>query len=134
MYRTYYILQIVNPDKYLSEPIYFIHFNMTPYWFVSTWILKNQVGKINFDELQKSISKLIFAGYTGSKNQVWNRPSNLIFTTWLFKNQVQMDRANRKVSKPQWGQILHEIVLEFFTQESLCDNYVPQWWVELVVY
>ena len=24
-------------------------------------------------KLQKSISKLIFAGYTGSKNPVWNR-------------------------------------------------------------
>jgi len=86
--------------------------------------------------LQKSISKLIFVDYTGSKNQVWNRPSNLIFTTWLFKNQVQMDRANRKVSKPQWGQILHEIALDFFYTRitSLCDNYVLQWWVGLVVY
>ena len=52
--------------------------------------------------LQKSISKLIFAGYTGSKNPVRNRLkvqsveldfSNLIFPTLFFENQVQMDRA-----------------------------------------
>ena len=48
---------------------------------VHTWFLKNQVGKIKFDELdfyclcslQKSISKLIFA------------VKNLVRRTWFFK-------------------------------------------------
>ena len=48
----------------------------TPCWSVL------EFGKIKLEKssstnwifsLQKSISKLIFAGYTGSKNQVWNR-------------------------------------------------------------
>ena len=48
--------------------------------------------------LQKSILKMIFAGYTGSKNPVWNRLkiqfikldfSKLIF----FRNQVQINRG-----------------------------------------
>ena len=46
-----------------------------------------------------SISNWIFAGYTGSKNQVWNRQKinfknqvqKSIFWTRDFKNQVQMD-------------------------------------------
>ena len=46
---------------------------------------------------KKSILKLIFAGYTGCKNSVQNRVKiqfvNLIFPTWFFKNQVQMDRS-----------------------------------------
>ena len=45
--------------------------------------------------LQKSILKLIFAGYTGSKNPVWNRLKiqfvELDFSNLIF--QVQMDRA-----------------------------------------
>ena len=36
---------------------------------ICTWILKNQVDELDFS-LQKSISKLILAGYTGSKNPV----------------------------------------------------------------
>ena len=65
---------------------------------ICTWFLKNQVVKIKFDKwifsLQKSISKLIFEGYIGSKNQVWKRLktqfvkldfSNLIFPTWFFQ-------------------------------------------------
>jgi hypothetical protein len=56
--------------------------HLTPCWSVCTWILKNQVAKIKLQKssstnwiftLKKSISKWIFAGYTGSKNQVWNR-------------------------------------------------------------
>ena len=56
--------------------------------------------------LQKSISKLIFAGYTGSKNQVRTRQkikfvSKSIFffrvcnklPNWHFKNQAQIDTA-----------------------------------------
>ena len=39
--------------------------------------------------LQKSISKLIFAGYTGSKNQVRNRLKvqlvELNFSKWIFQ-------------------------------------------------
>ena len=49
--------------------------------------------------LQKSILKLIFAAYTGSKNPVWNRlkiqfvESNLIFLNWFFRNQVQTNKG-----------------------------------------
>ena len=51
------------------------------------------------------ISKLIFAGYTGSKNQVWTwKKSSLIrnrffflvynkLPNWHFKNQAQIDNA-----------------------------------------
>ena len=44
---------------------------------ICTWILKNQGGEIKFNKrifsLQKSLSKSIFAGYTGNKNPVRNR-------------------------------------------------------------
>ena len=43
--------------------------------------------------LQKSISKLIFAGYTGSKNPVWNRLKIQFVEIDFFLNQVQMDSA-----------------------------------------
>ena len=48
--------------------------------------------------LKKWISKLIFAGYTGSKNLVWKWLKiefvKLDFPTWFFKKQVQMDRTS----------------------------------------
>ena len=41
---------------------------------ISTWFLKSLVWKIKFNELDfLYISNWIFAGYTGSKNQVRNR-------------------------------------------------------------
>ena len=56
-----------------------------------TFRLKNSKWIFN---LQKSMSKLIFAG---SKNPVRNRLKiqfvELDFPTWFFKNEVQMDRA-----------------------------------------
>ena len=49
--------------------------NTTFTLLICTWFLKNRVCKIKLDELGSwSISNLNFAGYTGSKNQVWNRP------------------------------------------------------------
>jgi hypothetical protein len=52
----------------------------------------------------------------------------MIFPTWFFKNQVQMDRVNRKVSKPQWGQILHEIALELYPCVTImCRNDELSW-------
>ena len=41
--------------------------------------------------LQKSISKLIFAGYTGSKNQVRNRTDQLI---------IQKQKLDFSITKP----------------------------------
>ena len=71
-------------------------------------IWKNQVRRTGFlvyfeldfyclCSLQKSISKLIFGGQNSSL-------SNLIFTTWYFKNQVQINRGfglcrHRKLEK-----------------------------------
>ena len=78
---------------------------LTPYWSaLAFWKIKFEKSSSTnwICNMQKSISKLIFAGYTGSKNPVRNRLkiqfveldfSNLIFPTWCFKNQVQMDRA-----------------------------------------
>ena len=46
--------------------------------------------------LQKSISKLIFAGYKGSKNPVRNRLKiqfvELDFSKMIFRNQVQIKK------------------------------------------
>ena len=61
---------------------------------ICTWFLKNQSGKnqvrwtgfVVYFELDL-ISKLIFAGKKSSL-------SNLIFTTWFFKNQVQINRGS----------------------------------------
>ena len=51
--------------------------NLSNPLLICTWFLKNQVVKSSSTSwifsLQKSISNLIFAGYTGSKNPVWNR-------------------------------------------------------------
>jgi hypothetical protein len=61
-------------------------------------IRKNQFGKINFNKLdfslQKSILKFIFAGYTGSKNQVRNR---------LKIHFVELDFSKLKSSTDQQG-------------------------------
>ena len=73
-------------------------------------IWKNQVRQTGFllyfeldfcclCSLQKTILKLIFVGYTGSKNQVRNS-LNLHFvaldflSTWFFRNQVQINRGS----------------------------------------
>ena len=49
--------------------------------------------------LQKSILKLIFAGYTGSKNPVWTwlkiQFVELVFPNWFFRNNVQINRGTR---------------------------------------
>ena len=80
--------------------------------YICTWFLKNQVWEIKFEKssstnwifnLQKSISKLIFAGYTGSKNSVWNRLKiqfiELDFSNLVFqKYKVQINRATVKNS------------------------------------
>ena len=74
---------------------------------ICTWLLKNQIVKIDFDKLdlslQKSILKLIFVGYTGSKNQVRTRKKIKFdlkwfffqvcnkLPNWHFKNQAQID-------------------------------------------
>ena len=71
-----------------------------------TWFFF-QFRNINFKKLKINLfSKLIFAGYTGSKNQVrtWQKikfVSNSIFfrvcnklPNWHFKNQAQIDTAN----------------------------------------
>ena len=55
--------------------------------------------------LQKSISKLIFAGYTGSKNPVWNR---------LKIQFVEIDYYNlifQKSSTNQQGVRLYEMLI-----------------------
>ena len=57
--------------KWTAGGIYNNYEGMHNPLLICTLILKNQVEKINwFFSLQKSISKLIFAGYTGSKNPV----------------------------------------------------------------
>ena len=68
----------------------FVLVEETPFpLLICTWILKNQVGKLKFDELQKSISKWIFTGYTGSKNSVRNRlkiwvKNCVLITLWFY--------------------------------------------------
>ena len=56
---------------------------------ICTWILKNHGGEIKFNKrifsLQKSLSKSIFAGYTGSKNPVQTR-KNLFHQTRNLKH------------------------------------------------
>ena len=48
---------------------------------ICTWFLKYLAWKIKFDELDFLwISKWIFAGYTGSKNQICR--------TWFFKQHI----------------------------------------------
>ena len=59
-------------------------------------IIENPSLNIKLEELDFfSSSNLIFAGYTGSKNQVRNKQksssSNLIFQNRFFKNQVQVN-------------------------------------------
>ena len=60
--------------------------------------LKSQVRQIGLLTWKKSISKLIFTGYTGCKNLVWKwlkiQFVKLDFPTWFFKKQVQMDRTS----------------------------------------
>ena len=70
-----------------------------------TWFLKNQVWKINLDELDfLSVLNLNFAGYTGGKNQVQTRQkikfiqldfSNLIFQKW----SIQLDFSDLTFQK-----------------------------------
>ena len=49
--------------------------------------------------LQKSISKLIFAGYTGSRNQVWNRLKiqlvKVDFSKLIFQKSSTDQQGNR---------------------------------------
>ena len=65
---------------------------LTPCWSVlELWQIKleNSSSTNWIFSLQKSISKLIFAGYTGSKNSVWNRPKiqfvELDFSKLIFQ-------------------------------------------------
>ena len=43
-------------------------------------------------KLKNSISKLFFAGYKGSINQVWNRTKNPVSQNWLF--QIDFSEIN----------------------------------------
>ena len=81
---------------------------------ICTWFLKNHFGKIKFDDLEFwSISNWIFTPSAACKNQFWNwflqatqaikikfkidkksSLSNLIFQTWFFRNQVQINRGS----------------------------------------
>ena len=71
-------------DKVIRNILQFIKYPVLLKWqskafplLICFWIFKNQVRKSSSTKwifsLQKSISKLIFASYTGSKNPVRNR-------------------------------------------------------------
>jgi hypothetical protein len=70
--------------------------------FICTWFSKISISRnwfsISIFELDfLSISNLIFAGYTGNKNKVWNRQKfklkNLFREIEILENQVQIDRG-----------------------------------------
>ena len=66
------------------------YFFFTPCWSVlEFWKIKLEKSSSTnwIYSLQKSISKLIFAGYTGSKNQVWNR-QKIKFKTQFSEIQI----------------------------------------------
>ena len=107
---------------------------------ICTWFLKNQVWKIKFEKssstnwilhLQKSILKLIFADYTGSKNPVRNRLkiqfveldfSNLIFQKSSMCKSVcnnKFQTAKSKVNKWPWKR-LHVAKKKEIYAEPLC--------------
>ena len=66
---------------------YFLFVSLSPCWSVIDILLVGKSSSTNWIfSLQKSISKLNFAGYNSSL-------SNLIFTNGFFKNQVQINRG-----------------------------------------
>ena len=84
-----------NPEKFLIATS-----NLNNPLLICTWILKNQVGKINFDglvfSLQKSISKFFFAS---SENHFrkWLRIQFVEhddFSKLIFRNQLQIIRGS----------------------------------------
>ena len=92
---------------------------LTPVLLICTWILKFLVWKIKFDELDfLSISTWIFAGYTGSKNQVQTR-KKIVHQTWNFilenvTNQVQVNMgyaAQQSSSLPN-GNLMHSEAIQ----------------------
>ena len=61
---------------------------LTPCWSVlEFWKIKLEKSSLTnwIFSLQKSSSKLIFAGYTGSKKTVWSRLKNTVCQTWFFQ-------------------------------------------------
>ena len=96
-----FALKFISGRKFdCKEIVNFTHCAMSIPLLICTWFLKNQVGTIKFEELDfqhAKISKLIFAGNTGSKNPVRNRLKlqfiELDFSKLFFKNQVQINRG-----------------------------------------
>ena len=94
-------------------------------------IWKNQVGRTGFlvysqldfyclRSMQKSILKLIFAGQKSSL-------LNLIFTTWFFKNQVQINKGWRSIATFYYYSINHQSGLQRNTFSKLsCIFLIPK--------
>ena len=114
-------------SKFCKDPIW--TFSSTPSdsipLLIYTWFLKNQFGKIKFDELdllvyfeldfycqcslQKSILKLIFESQKSSL-------SNLIFTTWFFQKSSKDQQGvwqNENQLRAEWlyfwGRVIYGI-------------------------
>jgi hypothetical protein len=67
----------------------------SPFWYVlEFWKIKLEKSSSTnwIFSLQKSISKSVFAGYTGSKNLI-EIDKNLDFPNWFFRNQVKINRG-----------------------------------------
>ena len=99
----FYFLGCTSPDGRCSISCSYL---LSLPLLICTSILKNQVGKIKFDELQKSISKLIFAGYTGSKNQVRNRLKikfvELDFSKLIFQKSSTDQQGDSHLANKFW--------------------------------
>ena len=88
----------------MCKMVIFKSWQLTPCWSVYLSFekssCKNQVRQTGF-------TKLVFAGYPGSKNQVWNRLKiqfvELIFPNWIFRYQIHIDQQGVRVWK-QAGQ------------------------------
>ena len=82
---------------------------LTPCWSVlELWQIKleNSISTNWIFCLQKSISKLIFAGCTGSKNQVWNRLkikfAELDFSKLIFSKIKYRSTGSKALSICTW--------------------------------
>ena len=105
-------------SPYLSVLDFFLNLYFTK-------LILNLIFELDF----LSIWNLIFAGYTGSKNQVWNRQKiklkNLLREIQIWANQVQVDRG---LNASIWdiGNVFY-----YFCNASLPN--LPTDWVSFVV-